>query len=127
MSGHSEGIATPNARRLLVVDDDVDFAEVLGTLLEDAGFDVRVALSAAEALALLGSFRPDATIVDIRMPIVDGYALLAILRAEPALRACSFVAVSGDQAEAAHAREAFDHFFSKPLETSDLISVLECE
>lgn len=40
-------------------------------------------------------------------------------------RPCSFVAISGDKSEGGHASGAFDHFFTKPLGTSDLISVLE--
>lgn len=115
-----------NARRVLVIDDDEDFADGVAAALDDAGFEVRVGYSASEGLGLLDSFVPDVAIVDVRMPVIDGHALLAIFRAEPRLRSCTFVGMSGhviDQVEENH----FDHFFRKPFDTGAVLSALRPE
>ena len=126
MPEKSDDAAEPatTARRILVVDDDADFAEGLGAVLEEAGHEVRLALSAAEGLHLLGAFIPDVAIADIRMPVVDGYALLAILRADPNLDACTFIGVSGNAHEETKGADAFDHFFNKPLEMGELLEAV---
>jgi|GEM_PF-2039062 len=115
--------SVPNARRVLVIDDDEDFADGVAAVLDDAGFEVRVGYSASDGLGLLDSFVPDVMIVDIRMPVVDGHALLAIFRAEPKLRECTFVGISGhpsDDLEESH----FDHFFRKPFDAGQVLSAL---
>ena len=70
--------------RVLVVDDDAATREVAQAILEPLGADVRLAASAAEALALLVRDRPDALVADIEMPGQDGYALIHSVRALPA-------------------------------------------
>ena len=75
---------TPRARvnqRVLVVDDNRDGAEMIATLLAAAGHDVRVANDASEALLGLDAFTPQVAILDIGLPVMDGYALGGELRA----------------------------------------------
>ncbi len=115
----------PGSSRVLVVDDDIDFAQSLAAVLEEAGHEVRVACSASEGLRFLNVFVPDVAIADIRMPIVDGYALLAILRADPKLGACKFIAISGDRVEEGRAASEFDAFFTKPVEMGRLIDAVQ--
>ena len=67
--------------RILVVDDDRDARELLRTVFSQAGADVLVASSGAEADAVLADSRPDVLVCDIGMPAEDGYALLERLRA----------------------------------------------
>ena len=69
--------------RLLVVDDEVDAREMLAEVLRATGASVAMAGSAAEALELLASVRPDLIISDIGMPDVDGYSLMRQVRALP--------------------------------------------
>ena len=125
MLGKLDVTATSSRRRVLIVDDDAEFAESLGAVLEEAGHEVRLASSASETLNFLTAFRPDVAIADLHMPVVDGYALLAIFRADPDLGECTFVGISGDALEVTRAAEAFDHFFIKPLEMSRLVEALE--
>jgi DNA-binding response OmpR family regulator len=67
---------------LLYVDDDPDIRTIVGMSLGlDAAISVRSAASAGEALALLVGWRPDAMLLDVMMPGVDGPALLAMIRA----------------------------------------------
>ena len=112
-----------NARRVLVIDDDTEFADSVAAVLGDAGFEVRVGHSASEGLGLLEAFTPDVAIVDIRMPVVDGHALLAIFRAEPKLRGYTFVGISGHASDDG-GQSQFDHFFRKPFDADAVLSAL---
>lgn len=69
--------------RVLVVDDEPDTNESLRVLLDACGSEVRVAGSAAHALEILSRWTPDVLVSDIGMPVEDGYALLAKIRARP--------------------------------------------
>jgi CheY-like chemotaxis protein len=84
-----------NRRRVLVVDDDSDSADLLELWLERAGHQVCVANGAVAALALVEDFRPQIALVDIGLPDMDGYELVATLQAKPELEACRFIAVTG--------------------------------
>lgn len=108
---------------MLVIDDDLDFADAVAVILDDAGFDVRVGYSASEGLEFLDDFIPDVAIVDIQMPVVDGHALLAIFRAEPRLCQCRFVGISGHTNDNLNS-SGFDHFFRKPFDVNVVLSAL---
>ncbi len=78
------GQAAPEAtsiRRVLVVDDNEDAANMLGELLEDAGHEVRTAYTGDEALRLANTFVPDVVLLDIGLPDMDGYEVARRLRA----------------------------------------------
>ncbi|HVX96630.1 MAG TPA: response regulator [Polyangia bacterium] len=74
-------------RRLLVVDDDDDVRETLREAFEDAGYQARTACDGREALRLLkdGSPAPDAVILDLVMPVLDGQRVYQAMKADPAL------------------------------------------
>jgi DNA-binding response OmpR family regulator len=63
-------------RRVLVVDDDPNIRELIVTRLDLAGFDVRAARDGSHGLQRLNEFRPEAMVLDINMPIMDGFGLL---------------------------------------------------
>ena len=72
-------------KRILIVDDEDDIREVGQMTLEMmAGWEVRTASSGEEALAMAAAHPPDAILLDVMMPVMDGPATLARLRAEPA-------------------------------------------
>lgn len=85
-SDSSRPPATPNRQialpgtRVLVVDDEIDAAELLQELLEDAGAKVATATTARAALQKLRTFRPEVLVTDLGMPEVDGYGLLREIR-----------------------------------------------
>jgi two-component system response regulator MprA len=64
------------ARRLLVLEDDPVLREVLLSLLEDEGYDVRQASDGATGIALLNDWHPDAILLDLMMPMMDGASFL---------------------------------------------------
>lgn len=113
--------------RVLVVDDNVDAAESLCTLLGMLGHETAVAFDGPTGLALAQQFRPDVAILDLGLPRLSGYDLARQLRAEtdaPRL----FVAVSGygQPEDRRRSREAgFDHHLTKPVEIAVIQSVLD--
>jgi CheY-like chemotaxis protein len=113
-------------RRLsvLVVDDYPDSAETLAAILRAVGHDVRTARGGEEALSLLNGWQPDAAILDLRMPRLNGFALAERLAQAP--RRPLLVAVSGSILKADWERAAalFDHQFVKPADPSELTNLL---
>ena len=69
------------ARRVLVVDDDPHIVELIVTRLEIAGFETRVARNGVEAIQRLAEFRPEAMVLDINMPQLDGFGVLGHMKA----------------------------------------------
>ncbi len=89
-------LSEPGLRhRILIVDDNVDAAESLGTMLAYSGHDVRVAHGGAEALTAAREFSPNVMILDLGMPEMDGYAVARAVRADPKIAATRLIALSG--------------------------------
>jgi signal transduction histidine kinase len=114
--------------RVLVVDDEADTLEMLDAVLRDAGAIVSAARTAADALRLAASERPDVIISDIGMPVTDGYTLMRMIvdrlgpdapRARIALTA---YASQRDRAQSAAA--GFQHHIAKPLDPLELVDIV---
>lgn len=120
---------TSTATRVMVVDDNREAATSLGLLLGAAGFRVRTCFGGAEALAAAEEFRPDACVLDIEMPGLDGYEVARRLRGRaggpPVL---ATVTGRGDDAHLDRAVHAgFDLHFTKPADPWDVAEQLgEC-
>lgn len=119
-------IPTPPRNRVLVVDDNVDAAEILGDLLRFHGYQVALAHDALAALALLPRFRPDAAILDIGLPVIDGHELAARIRADPNNNRCRLIALSGyGQAhDAPGTPTTFERHLIKPVDIDVLVDLL---
>jgi PAS domain S-box-containing protein len=114
-------------RRVVVVDDNVDAAESLDTLLSLGGIETRVAHDGIEALYTAAEFRPDAMIVDIGLPKLDGHAVAKRLRAAPWAAGMRLVALSGwaQESDRQKSREAgFDVHLAKPVTFRVLMDAL---
>jgi signal transduction histidine kinase/DNA-binding response OmpR family regulator len=121
------GAAARASRKVLVVDDNRDAAESLGLLLQVSGHDVRVCHDGASALQAAEDYGPDAVLLDIGLPGMDGYEIARRLRAVPATRGALLIALTGyGQAEdQRRAREAgFDHHLIKPADLEALTGLL---
>jgi len=117
----------PAPRRILLADDNVDFVNSMGTLLEAMGHEVCVAHDGAEALASAEKFRPDFAFLDIGMPMINGYDLARRLKAMPATAHTVLTAVSGwgQASDRLRATEAgFDNHLVKPVEVDQLESII---
>jgi len=104
-------------RRVLVVDDNVDAAMSLAELLRHRGHDVRTAFEGVGAVAEAERFDPDAVVLDIGLPGIDGYETARRLRRLPSGRHMMIIAVTGwgQEEDRRRSREAgFDHHLVKP-------------
>ncbi|HEX8491441.1 MAG TPA: ATP-binding protein [Pyrinomonadaceae bacterium] len=115
--------------RVLVVDDDVDFCEMVGLALGKCRVEVRLATSAAEALEMLESWLPDLLISDIGMPEEDGYSLLQKIRALPRERggqipAVALSAYATDVDRERSLAAGFQLHIVKPVELKELAGAL---
>jgi len=106
-------------KRILVVDDNAGNLKLFTLLLASPRHDVRTAMSAEEALEVLGSFQPDLMILDVQMPHLDGLELTRRLKADPLRRAIPILVVTAyamkgdeDRVRAAGA----DGYISKPVD-----------
>ena len=111
---------------VLIVDDNDDAAELLAEILEAYGHAVRVAHSGPEALRLLDTFTPRAAILDIGLPVMDGYELCRRIRArfpETSLIAVTGYGQSSDRAKTAEA--GFDEHLVKPVSIASVTTALE--
>jgi CheY-like chemotaxis protein len=111
--------------KVLIADDAAASRELIGTILESAGYEVAEAQDGAEALQSALAQRPDLIILDIQMPLLDGYAVLKALRTHPVLRSIPVVALAltagAMQDERQRALAAgFDLFITKPISIADL-------
>jgi CheY-like chemotaxis protein len=112
---------------VLVVDDNVDIAELLSEALQVEGFETAVEHDGMAALRRWRSFVPHAAVLDVGLPELDGYELARQLRAEygaaPTLIAATGYAQRKDRLRAADA--GFDCHFVKPVSVRDLVRVLD--
>jgi PAS domain S-box-containing protein len=119
---------TAVARRVLVVDDNVDAAESMAMLLRLAGHDVRVAYNGPEALAVAEGSHPEVVLLDIGLPGMSGYDVAQQWRQQPAFRDTVLIAVTGygqeDDRRRSH-EAGFDYHLTKPVDADGLRRVLE--
>jgi PAS domain S-box-containing protein len=111
------------APRVLVVDDNEDAAETLNWALVHKGYDTRVAHDASTALRVAAEFLPDIAVVDIGLPMMDGYELASHLRAIPGLAGLRFIALTGYGQESDHQKSqeaGFAHHLVKPVDIDAL-------
>jgi signal transduction histidine kinase len=116
------------ACRVLVVDDNRDAAQSVASFLELSGHEVRTAADGGEALAAAELFQPDVLVLDIGLPVLDGYEVARRLRQTPQGRAALLLALTGyGQREDRQNAEAsgFDHHFVKPADPAMLLSCIE--
>ena len=120
-------LAPTRAGRILVVDDNRDAADTLALVLEAFGYVVAKTYDSHAALATIATFAPDAAILDIGLPGMDGYALAAKIVAGGAPRP-RLVALTGygTQQDRERARESgFDDHLVKPVDPDRLVAVLD--
>ncbi|MDQ3349364.1 MAG: response regulator [Acidobacteriota bacterium] len=111
------------ARRILVVDDNTDAAEMLAALLTMDGHDVRTASTGPDALAIVTDFHPHLAFLDIGLPGMSGYELARRLRADRRLAGLTMVAVTGwgQDEDRRQSREAgFDQHLTKPVDPREV-------
>jgi CheY-like chemotaxis protein len=113
------------ARRILVVDDDLDTAETMAVLLRGMGHQVRFAIRGSEGLEMAREFRPEVIFLDLKLPDIDGCELAGRIRQVPGLETAILFAFTGYQDERERALAAgCDHFLVKPVDPALVDSLL---
>lgn len=121
------GKIVSETQRVLIVDDNQDFATSLATILRNMGHEVRVEHDGLSGLHAVGIFRPTLAFLDIGLPGMNGYELARTLKAKSHDAALFLIAITGwgqasDKQRATQA--GFDHHVVKPLDPSQLNALL---
>ncbi len=110
--------------RVLVVDDEPAIRHAVEAALADEGFEVATAPDGAAALAAVETAQPHAIILDLRMPVMDGYAFLAAYRARPEPRAAVIVCSTASNAAGVVGLGA-SGYLRKPFDIDELIELIQ--
>jgi two-component system cell cycle response regulator DivK len=115
-------------KRILVVEDQEDNRRILRDLLTHAGFDMVEAENGEEAIASAQASRPDLILMDIQLPILDGYEATRRLKADPHLKSIPIIvvtsyALSGDEEKARLA--GCDDYVAKPFSPRQLLAKIK--
>ena len=112
---------------VLIADDNHDSADSLGALLHSLGADVQLAYDGSSALERIAARRPDVALLDIGMPLMDGYELAHRIRECPEYRDIVLIALTGwgraDDRRRAH-EAGFDHHVGKPADVAELRTLM---
>jgi signal transduction histidine kinase len=126
-AGGPGAAAPPERNRILVVDDNVDAADSVAELLREMGYQVETAHDGPSALVQARQFRPHICLLDIGLPVMDGYEVARRLRASGELAGLRIIALTGygQDADRGRAREAgFDAHVVKPVSLDLLAEVM---
>ena len=115
-------------KRILVVEDQDDNRQILRDLLTKAGFDLIEAENGEDAVALAQTSRPDLILMDIQLPILDGYEATRRIKADPDLKSIPIIvvtsyALSGDEEKARLA--GCDDYVAKPFSPRQLLAKIK--
>jgi CheY-like chemotaxis protein len=113
--------------KVLVIDDNVEVAQTVGWMLEEIGHQYHLVHDGRQALQAARAFRPDAILLDIGLPVMDGYAVCRAFRQDDLFKDALIIAQTGwgQQRDKSLASEAgFDHHLVKPVAYDDLESIL---
>jgi len=119
--------AASSGLRVLLVDDHVESVVSVGRLLRAQGYQVRAALSGIEAVSSAVDFLPDVALIDLSLPLLDGFAVARKLRSMSSTRGTYLIALTGWDSEdiVERARSAgFDRHIVKPISNDTMRAVL---
>ncbi|MEU7908450.1 response regulator [Actinoplanes sp. NPDC049118] len=123
-TGAGTGTSGSGATGILIMEDDDAAARMLSDYLESAGYDVRVAASGEQGLAISRAYTPEAVLLDLQLPGMDGWEVLTALKGDEQLRHIPVVIISvGGPRAIGMALGAVDYFV-KPLSRPALLSWL---
>lgn len=114
-------------RRVMLVDDNEDAVDALGTLLEASGHEVQVFYDPVAALSAVQHFKPEIAVLDIGLPVLSGYELATQMRALMREQHCRFIALSGYGQEADKIRSkavGFEQHLVKPVRLDQIASLI---
>ena len=121
-----ENAHQPPKRRVLVADDNRDWADTLTACLEDEGYSVRTAYDGFQALDAANDFEPQIVLLDIRMPRLGGHAAARFFNARRERPVLIAMSACADEHDKQHAQgSGFDHYFAKPTALAAIVALLK--
>lgn len=111
--------------KVLVVDDEPDFVELIAHGLQANGFHCSEAFSGMEALAKARKVKPDAVILDIMLPDLDGFTVCEMLRRDPLnsnIAVLMMTCLNGQMSRFSGLAAGADDYLTKPVKLADLVS-----
>ena len=113
------------SRPVLVIDDDDSIRELVQMALRDEGYDVLTAQHGGAALSLLGHENPGLILLDMRMPVMDGWEFARLYRERPGPHVPIVVITAAHEVAERAAQVAADDFLAKPFDIDDLVHMVE--
>jgi DNA-binding response OmpR family regulator len=113
-----------NDKRILMIEDDKDFARLLSMLLVANGYDVTLAGDVHLAVTEASHRKPDLILLDIGLPVVNGFAVIEKLKSKPALNQVPFIVMSGRDrgiTRGQATKAGASAYFAKPAANTDLL------
>lgn len=111
----------------ILVVDDIDYnREIISTYLEDEPFTILLAENGKQALELARKHHPDLILLDMKMPVMDGYEAAAIMKADPALSRIPVIAITASALKQDEERisQLCNEYLRKPVSAEELINVV---
>ena len=112
-------------RRVLVVDDDEGIRELVVTALAEEGYAVRSASDGEEALAVLEQYEPQLILLDMRMPVMDGWQFAKTYRERPGPHAPIVICTAALDVKRDASEIGADGFLGKPFQLDELLDLVE--
>ena len=114
--------------KVLVIDDEPEITEIIETFLKNAGYDVRVENSSVMGIEKTKSFQPDIILLDIMMPVMDGYQVCNELKKNPATKDIPIIFLTGKDAthdEGKSFKVGGAMFIKKPFSCERLLEIVK--
>jgi CheY-like chemotaxis protein len=121
-------LGSSKGRRVLVIEDNREAADILAIYLRSHGHTVYVAYDGGTGLEVARREHPEVVICDIGLPVMDGYTVAQAMRDEPTLANCLLIAVTGygESRDKERGHEAgFGHYLVKPADPDEIARILE--
>jgi CheY-like chemotaxis protein len=115
-------------KRVLIADDNRDWADGLAVLLEEQGYAVRTTYDGREAIEAARTFQPDIVVLDIRMPRLTGYEAARVFHRHPQSTRPILIAITAWAGESGKLRaemSGFDYYLAKPAEPGEILELLK--
>ena len=110
---------------VLIVEDDHNIAELLQMYLEKEGYAVTVAADGGQGLAKFRAIQPDLVLLDIMMPVMDGWSVCRAIRAESQVPVIMLTAKGETEDKVAGLRHGADDYITKPFEMREVLARIE--
>jgi len=113
------------ALSVLIVEDDRNIAELLQLYLQKEGYAVTMALDGGDGLAKFRSIQPDLVLLDVMMPVMDGWSLCRVIRSESKTPVIMLTAKSETDDKVAGLKTGADDYITKPFEMKEVLARIE--